>query len=79
MPEDVANVKLTIYNMLGERVVDLVNTSLKAGKYNYTWSASGVVTGMYIYELRTDKFVSIKKMVLIKKNFRNTTPQFNPT
>ena len=25
-----------------------------------------VATGMYIYELRTDKFVSVKKMLLIK-------------
>jgi hypothetical protein len=52
--------------MLGERVADIVNTSLKAGKYNYAWNASGVATGMYIYELRTDKFVSVKKMILIK-------------
>ena len=62
LPEDVGNVKLSIYNALGEKVAELVNTSLTAGKYQYQWNASSVATGMYIYELRTDKFVSVKKM-----------------
>jgi hypothetical protein len=66
LPEDVSNVKLTIYNMLGEEVTDIVNTSLKAGKYQYQWNAKNVATGMYIYELRTNKFVSVKKMLLLK-------------
>ncbi|MBE0570638.1 MAG: T9SS type A sorting domain-containing protein, partial [Ignavibacteriaceae bacterium] len=65
-PEDVANVKLSIYNALGEKVAELVNTALTAGKYQYQWNASSVATGMYIYELRTDNFVSVKKMVLLK-------------
>ncbi|MBV6422112.1 MAG: hypothetical protein DAHOPDDO_03401 [Ignavibacteriaceae bacterium] len=65
LPE-MANVKLNIYNALGEKVAELVNTSLQAGKYQYNWNASGVATGMYIYELRTDNFVSVKKMLLLK-------------
>jgi hypothetical protein len=52
--------------MLGEKVAELVNTALIAGKYSYTWNAQNVATGMYIYELRTDKFVSVKKMLLLK-------------
>ncbi|MBK9099328.1 MAG: choice-of-anchor J domain-containing protein [bacterium] len=66
LPEDVANVKLSIYNALGEKVAELVNTSLQAGRYQYQWNAGSVATGMYIYELRTDKFVSVKKMLLLK-------------
>ncbi len=66
LPEDVNNVKLSIYNALGEKVAELVNTSLTAGKYQYQWNAQNVATGMYIYELRTDKFVSVKKMLLLK-------------
>jgi hypothetical protein len=66
LPEDVSNVKLSIYNALGEKVAELVNTSLAAGKYQYQWNARDVATGIYIYELRTDKFVSVKKMVLVK-------------
>jgi hypothetical protein len=66
LPEDVGNVKLSIYNALGEKVAELVNTALTAGKYQYQWNAKNVATGMYIYELRTDKFVSVKKMLLLK-------------
>ncbi|MDZ7624247.1 MAG: hypothetical protein U5J96_07375 [Ignavibacteriaceae bacterium] len=43
-----------------------MNNALSAGTYQYQWNASSVATGMYIYELRTDKFVSVKKMVLVK-------------
>ncbi len=39
LPEDVSNVKLSIYNALGEKVAELVNTSLTAGKYQYQWNA----------------------------------------
>jgi hypothetical protein len=66
LPEDVSNVKLSIYNTLGEKVTELVNTSLQAGRYQYTWNAHKVATGMYIYELRTSNFVSVKKMIFIK-------------
>jgi type IX secretion system substrate protein len=66
LPEDVSNVRLTIYNALGERVAELVNTTLQAGKYRYQWDARNVATGMYIYELRTNNFVSVKKMMLLK-------------
>jgi hypothetical protein len=57
---------LTIYNVLGQKVTELVNSKLEAGRYSYQWNAQSAATGMYIYELRTDKFVSVKKMVLIK-------------
>jgi len=66
LPENVNNVMLSIYNVLGEKVAELVNTGLTAGKYSYQWNAKNVATGMYIYELRTDKFVEMKKMLLLK-------------
>jgi hypothetical protein len=66
LPEDVSNVKLSIYNALGEKVAELVNSTLTAGRYSYTWNAQNVATGIYIYELRTDKFSDIKKMILLK-------------
>jgi hypothetical protein len=39
---------------------------LDAGRYSYQWNAGNVATGMYIYELRTDKFISSKKMMILK-------------
>ena len=66
LPENVKNVKLSIYNILGEKVAELVYGSMQAGKYQYQWDAKNSASGMYIYEIRTEKFVSIKKMVLLK-------------
>ena len=68
IPEDVNNATLTIYNALGQRVAELVNSKLEAGYYSYVWNVpqNGIATGMYMYELRTDKFVSVKKMLLLK-------------
>jgi hypothetical protein len=63
---EATNVTLAIYNTLGQKVTELVNTKLEAGRYSYQWDARNVATGMYIYELRTDKFVSTKKMILLK-------------
>ena len=65
LPES-SDVTLTIYNTLGQKVTELVNGKLDAGRYSYQWNASNVATGMYIYELRTSNFVSVKKMVLLK-------------
>jgi|GEM_PF-3626030 len=66
LPEDVANAKLRIYNVLGENVAELINASLQAGRYQYQWNAMGVAAGIYIYELRTEKFVAAKKIILLK-------------
>jgi hypothetical protein len=66
LPENVGNVQLSIYNTLGEKVAELVNTTLTAGHYQYQWNAQNAATGMYTYELRTDRFVTVKKMLLLK-------------
>ena len=66
LPEDASNVRLSIYNSLGEQLTELVNTALAAGNYSYQWNAQNVATGVYIYKLQTDKFLSVKKMSLIR-------------
>ncbi len=69
-PEDVSNVKLTIYDALGQKITELVNSNLESGKYSYYWDAKNAASGLYIYELRTESatggFVSTKKMLMIK-------------
>lgn len=65
LPE-ATNVSLTVFNVLGQKVSELVNTKLDAGRYSYQWDASNLASGIYLYQLMTDKFNSIKKMMLIK-------------
>src|SRR5690606_28425722 len=65
LPE-ATNVSLKVFNVLGQKVIELVNTKLDAGRYSYQWDASNLASGIYLYQLKTDKFNSIKKMMLIK-------------
>jgi photosystem II stability/assembly factor-like uncharacterized protein len=65
LPE-AASVSLNIYDALGQEVTELVNGKLEAGNYNYYWNAGNSTTGIYIYELRTENFVLVKKMLLMK-------------
>ncbi len=66
------NVKLTIYNMMGQKVQEMSYTNMNAGVYNYTWNArdingSRVSSGIYFYKLQVDdKYTNMKKMVLLK-------------
>jgi hypothetical protein len=61
-----AEVNLSIYNLLGQIVTELVNTNLEAGNYSYQWDAGNVASGIFLYVLKTAKFVSVKKLVLLK-------------
>ncbi len=68
LPE-ACQVKLKIYNIIGEEVVTLVSDRLPAGKYNYTWNMSyqgGMASGIYLYILEAKDYVETKKMVLMK-------------
>lgn len=64
-------VTLTVYNLMGQNVKTLVNKVLAPGQYTFEWNAVDVMgfpvaSGIYFYELRSESFVSRKKMLLIR-------------
>jgi len=66
-----SNVQLTIYNSIGREVVKLVNKRMDAGVQSVLWNGKDrfgqdVATGVYFYHLKTDDFISTKKLLLIK-------------
>ena len=61
-----SHVDLSIYNLLGQKVVTLVNKRQPAGSYNAEWDASNMTSGVYIYRLQTDSHVETKRMILMK-------------
>jgi hypothetical protein len=65
-----AKVSLKVYNVIGEEVADLVNSSQEAGNYSVPFTASsgsGILTsGVYFYRLQSGAFVETKKMLLMK-------------
>ncbi len=61
-----SNVSLSVFNLLGQKVADLVNESIEPGNYNVLFDASGLSSGVYLYQLRTDEATLVKKMQLLK-------------
>ena len=70
LPEQ-AQVTLTVYDMLGREITQLVNTTQDAGYRLVQWDATDsfgkpVSAGVYLYQIRAGEFVQTKKMVLLK-------------
>ncbi|NUM61996.1 MAG: T9SS type A sorting domain-containing protein, partial [Ignavibacteriaceae bacterium] len=61
-----SDVSLIIYDILGRKVKELVNTKQQAGRYEIQFNASNLASGVYIYQLIADKYFSSRKMILLK-------------
>lgn len=62
-----SKISLTIYNLLGSKVADLIdNSEFDAGTYRIEFNASQLASGTYIYAITNGKEKISKKMTLIK-------------
>ncbi|HUI31645.1 MAG TPA: T9SS type A sorting domain-containing protein [Candidatus Acidoferrales bacterium] len=59
-------VTLTVYNVLGQKVVTLVNAIQTAGSHAVILDASKLSTGVYFYRIKSGSFENVKKMLLLK-------------
>ena len=64
-------VKLEIYNILGQKIVELAEGELPAGSHQVKWdgvdsNGRPVSSGVYFYRLKTDEYEASKKMILLK-------------
>lgn len=68
IPED-SFVSLSLFNTLGEKVMDLVNQDMKAGSYSVEFNAynlTDISSGIYFYKLEAEKNISVRKMMFLK-------------
>ena len=66
-----SQVQLTIYNIMGQEVTTLNNSTLQAGFHSIRWDGTNglgeqVSTGVYFYRLSSPAFTSTKKMIMVK-------------
>ena len=59
-------VKLQIFNALGQHVATLANGRMGMGRHSVVWEARNVPSGLYFYKLETEAFSQTRKMVLMK-------------
>lgn len=65
VPQD-GPVSLAVYNILGEKILTLVNQNMSAGNYEVKFDASHYASGIYFYRLDAGIYSSMKKMILMK-------------
>ncbi len=65
LPVD-SKVVMEIYNVLGEKVMTLINQEIKAGFNEVNFNASYLSSGIYIYRISAGEFNQVKKMMLLK-------------
>ena len=64
-------VNITIYDLLGNRIKNLVNNHYSIGSHSISWHARNdkgqpVSAGVYIYKVQAGEFQTTKKMILLK-------------
>jgi Secretion system C-terminal sorting domain len=61
-----SQVLVSVFDMLGRDVADLVNEIQQPGSYSVRWDAVNVASGIYFYQLRIGAAVETRKMVLLR-------------
>jgi len=61
-----SHVSLSIYNILGEKIDELVNADLNSGYHNIEWNATNFSSGIYLYQIKTANSIQTKKCLLLK-------------
>jgi hypothetical protein len=59
-------VRLKVYDILGNEIVTLVDEQKEAGYYEVEWDATQLASGVYFYRLQAGNFIQTKKMVLLR-------------
>ncbi len=64
-------VQLSVYDLSGKKVIDLIHTNLSAGQYKYKWNGKDTFgnylpSGVYFYKLSTPKNTMVRKMLFVK-------------
>ncbi|MCX6137897.1 MAG: T9SS type A sorting domain-containing protein [Ignavibacteriales bacterium] len=68
-----SDVSLTVFDMVGREVAELVRQELPAGEYRQQFNANGLASGLYLYRLtavskegHANLFTDVKKLLLVK-------------
>lgn len=60
------NVKIIIFNLLGQEIQTLVNETKEAGIHEIIFDAQNLNSGVYLYKIEAGSYIQTRKMTLIK-------------
>ncbi|MCH7964088.1 MAG: T9SS type A sorting domain-containing protein [Bacteroidetes bacterium] len=64
LPVD-SKVRIAVYNLLGEEVVELANSEFVFGSHTFSFDADGFTSGIYFYKVSAQNFIAIRKMIIL--------------
>jgi hypothetical protein len=64
--KEAGHTQLTVFDIMGRKVAELVNTAQVPGRYEVPFDAANLPSGLYFYRLQSGHFTSTSKMVLMK-------------
>ena len=59
-------VQIDLFDILGQKVTTLMNREFDVGWYYFTFDASSLASGIYLYQMRVNNYVNTKKLVLVR-------------
>lgn len=59
-------VEISVYNIHGQLVSQLINSSMESGKYNIEWNAKSYSSGVYFVNFNINNVNSVQRVTLIK-------------
>ncbi|MBO8131042.1 MAG: T9SS type A sorting domain-containing protein [Candidatus Marinimicrobia bacterium] len=63
---EASNVKIVIYDLTGKKVKTIVDNKYNPGVYQVVADFSDLSSGVYFYQITTNNFTKVKKMILLK-------------
>jgi len=60
------NIRLAVYDALGGFVAEVASGEYQAGTHEFNFEASGLTSGIYIYQIQTPEFSEARKMIYLK-------------
>jgi hypothetical protein len=63
---EAVDVRLEVFNLIGQRIATLVDASQAAGTYQVNFDASSLSSGIYLYRIQAGSFVQTQRMTLVK-------------
>jgi len=61
-----SHIDLTIYDLTGNKIETLINQDIQAGYHLINWYTKNIPSGIYLYKLKAENFVDVKKCIIMK-------------
>jgi len=65
LPED-SRVRITVYNLLGEQIAEIVDSEFASGSHTISFDADGFTSGVYLYRMEAGNSIFTRKMTLLR-------------